>query len=71
MQVNVLNPKSVHVALSRKNLLDLLAALDDETIHNPQLMRQTEQGVYLTVRAETDEQHYQNREAGPGYSGRK
>lgn len=58
----------VHVTLSERNLRELLSAvalLRDPEGHQPMLYRMTECGM-LWVTAETDEQHYEARRAGPG-----
>lgn len=58
----------VHVTLSEQNLRQLLAGLEhltDPEGPQPHLYRVTQCGL-LWVTAETDEQHYANRQAGPG-----
>lgn len=56
-----------HVTLSKKNVTDLLAAL--EANHpTPSLQRMLPDGVFLKVTIETDEDHYKDgRQPGPGF----
>jgi hypothetical protein len=61
------NGTQVFVTLSRRNLLHLLAVLDDPGVLNKSLVRRTEDGVHLTVVAEQDHIHYDERQPGPGY----
>lgn len=54
------------VTLSRRNLLGLLAKLDDPTSHRT-LVKDEAGGLRLVVHAEEDAEHYQGRpEGGPG-----
>lgn len=65
MQATV-NGSHVEVRLSRTNLFDLLAALD-AGVTDKSLLRRTDSGVVLQVIPEEDDQHYGNRQPGPGF----
>lgn len=62
----------VYVTLSRRNLLELLAELDDVRDHGaryvPTLIRRVplgaEDGIYLVVEAQEDDVHYGDRVPG-------
>lgn len=75
MQIQHLTETDLTVTLSRKNLEQLLAALDlfeeSDAFYAllPFLMRTCENGVRLTVLAQSDAEHYERREAGPGFDG--
>jgi hypothetical protein len=56
----------VWVTLSRRNLQQLLDALDKGYAPTIGIVRQCEDGTVLHVAGETDETHYAAREAGPG-----
>jgi hypothetical protein len=56
----------VHVRLSRRNLRQLDAVLDDPAIRNRWLARRAENGVSLVVEVEDDADHYERRDPGPG-----
>ncbi len=59
------------VSLSRKNLTDLLAMLDDPKHSSKALVRyDKESATMLYVKAEEDETHYVERPAGRGYTPR-
>ena len=62
----------VHVTLSRRNLVELLAELDNIAhrkevdglpLYEPSLHRMTANG-YLVVEAQEDDEHYQDRTPG-------
>lgn len=58
---------AVSITMSRRNLEHLLAALDmAESPVKPVLHRMTDKGM-LYVFAEENEDHYIDREAGPGF----
>jgi hypothetical protein len=56
----------VHVRLSRRNLRQLDAILDNPDIRNKCLARRAETGVSLVVQVEDDADHYEGRDPGPG-----
>ena len=56
----------VHLRLSRRNLRQLNAILDDPDIRNRCLARRAENGVSLVVQVEDDADHYEGRDPGPG-----
>lgn len=51
----------VHVRLSRRNLRQLDAILDDPDARNRWLARKAENGVSLVVQVEDDADHYEGR----------
>ncbi len=56
--------KRVHVKLSRRNLRDLQAIVDDPYVPDKCLERTGENGVFLVVEVEDDATHYRRRRAG-------
>ena len=58
---------SVAVTVSRRNLEQLLASLDQE-LAGTTIVRNTKKGV-LSITAEEDDVHYDLREEGPGGPG--
>ena len=56
----------VYLRLSRRNLRQLDAILDNPAIRNRSLTRRTENGVSLVVQVEDDADHYEGRDPGPG-----
>ena len=56
----------VYLRLSRRNLRQLDAILDDPAIRNRCLTRRAENGVSLVVQVEDDADHYEGRDPGPG-----
>ena len=56
----------VHVRLSRRNLRQLDAILDDPDVGNRCLARKDKSGVSLVVQVEDDADHYEGRNPGPG-----
>ena len=56
----------VYVRLSRRNLGQLDAILDDPDIRNIALTRRAENGVSFVVQVEDDADHYEGRDPGPG-----
>ena len=56
----------VYVRLSRRNLRQLDAMLDNQGIRNSCLVRRAENGVSLVVQVEDDADHYEGRDPGPG-----
>ena len=56
----------VYLRLSRRNLRQLDAILDDPAIRNGCLTRRAENGVSLVVQVEDDADHYKGRDSGPG-----
>ncbi len=56
----------VKVRLSRRNLRQLNAILDDPDIRNTCLARKAENGVSLVVQVEDDADHYEGRDPGAG-----
>ena len=56
----------VHLRLSRRNLRQLDAILDDPGVRNRWLTRRAENGVSLVVQVEDDADHYEGRDPGPG-----
>jgi len=57
----------VYLRLSRRNLRQLDAILDNPGIRNRGLVRRAENGVSLVVQVEDDADHYQGRDPGPGF----
>jgi hypothetical protein len=55
----------VYVRLSRRNLRQLDAILDNEDIRNRCLVRRAKNGVSLVVQVEDDADHYEGRDPGP------
>jgi hypothetical protein len=55
----------VHVRLSRRNLRQLEAILDNPGVGNECLARKDENGVSLVVQVEDDAGHYEGRDPGP------
>jgi hypothetical protein len=56
----------VYVRLSRRNLRQLDAILDNQDIRNSCLVRRAKNGVSLVVQVEDDADHYEGRDPGPG-----
>ena len=56
----------VYVSLSRRNLRELDAILNNPDIPNRCLARRDEHGVSLVVQVEDDADHYEGRDPGPG-----
>ena len=56
----------VYLRLSRRNLRQLDAILDDPEIRNKCLARRAENGVSLVVPVEDDVDHYEGRDPGQG-----
>ena len=56
----------VFVRLSRRNLRQLDAILDNPDIRNRCLARRDENGVSLVVQVEDDADHYEGRDPGQG-----
>ena len=56
----------VHVRLSRRNLRQLDAILDNPDLRSRCLARRAENGVSLVVQVEDDADHYEERDPGPG-----
>ena len=56
----------VFVRLSRRNLRQLDAILDNQDIRNRCLVRRAKNGVSLVVQVEDDADHYEGRDPGPG-----
>jgi len=54
----------VHVRLSRRNLRQLDAILDDPNVGSRCLARKDENGVSLVVQVEDDADHYEGRDPG-------
>jgi hypothetical protein len=54
----------VCLRLSRRNLRQLDAILDDPAIRNKCLARRAENGVSLVVQVEDDADHYEGRDPG-------
>ena len=54
----------VHLRLSRRNLRQLAAILDDPDSRNKSLARRAENGVSLVVQVEDDAEHYAERDPG-------
>lgn len=59
----------VYVRLSRRNLRQLEATLDNPDVGTRCLARRNENGVSLVVQVEDDAEHYEGREPGPGLGG--
>jgi hypothetical protein len=58
----------VYVRLSRRNLRQLEAILDNPGVRNGCLARRDDNGVSLVVQVEDDADHYEGRDPGPGLS---
>jgi hypothetical protein len=56
----------VYVRLSRRNLRQLEAILDNPDVRNECLARMDENGVSVVVQVENDADHYEGRDPGPG-----
>jgi hypothetical protein len=56
----------VYVRLSRRNLRQLDAILDNEDVRNRCLVRRAKNGVSIVVQVEDDADHYEGRDPGPG-----
>ena len=56
----------VYVRLSRRNLRQLEAILDNHDIRNGSLVRRPKNGVSLVVQVEDDRDHYEGRDSGQG-----
>ena len=56
----------VYLRLSRRNLRQLDAILDDPASRNRCLTRRAENGVSLVVQVEDDADHYEGRDPGAG-----
>jgi hypothetical protein len=56
----------VHVKLSRRNLRELQAMLDDPGGYRRSLGRMGDNGLILVVEVEDDAEHYERRAPGPG-----
>ena len=56
----------VFLRLSRRNLRQLDATLDDPAMRNRFLTRKGENGVSVVVHVEDDADHYEGRDRGPG-----
>ena len=56
----------VYVRLSRRNLRQLEAILDNPDVRNECLARRDENGVSLVVQVEDDADHYEGRDPEPG-----
>jgi hypothetical protein len=65
MLVTVIDNR-VFVRLSRRNLRQLDAMLDDQGAGNRCLARYDKNGVSLLVQVEEDADHYDGRDPGPG-----
>ena len=57
----------VYVRLSRRNLRELDAILDNQDIRNGCLVRRAKNGVSLVVQVEDDANHYEGRDPGSGF----
>ena len=57
----------VYLRLSRRNLRQLDAILDNSGIRNRCLVRRAENGVSLVVQVEDDANHYEGRDPGSGF----
>ncbi len=55
----------VYLRLSRRNLRQLEAILDNHDIRNSFLVRRAKNGVSLVVQVEDDADHYEGRDPGP------
>jgi hypothetical protein len=60
----------VYVTLSRRNLRQLDAILNEADVRNRWLARRAENGVSLVVQVEDDGDHYEGRNPGPGLGNR-
>lgn len=60
------NGPIIHVTLSKRNLEHLLKA-HELNVGVPTLKRVTEDGTNLYVTVEADAEHYQDRDADPGF----
>jgi hypothetical protein len=56
----------VYVRLSRRNLRQLDAILDDPDVGNRCLARKDKNGMSLVVQVEDDADHYEGRDPGQG-----
>jgi hypothetical protein len=65
MFVTILRER-IHVKLSRRNLRELEAILDDRDTPDRCLARRDENGMSLIVQVEDDADHYVERGPGPG-----
>lgn len=65
MEFEQLNGGSVKLVLSRRNLLTLLAKLDEPESHRTLYKMLSDIGVYCIVQAEDDAEHYGSRKPGP------
>ena len=65
MFVTILGSR-VYVTISRRNLRQLNAILDQPNGRNRCLTRRAENGVSLVVQVEDDADHYEGRDPGPG-----
>lgn len=65
MKVNLVN-KHVEVILSRRNLEDLLHALEHKEKHPSSTLIKRDNGFLLTVTSQENEDHYKDRQPGPG-----
>jgi hypothetical protein len=57
----------VYLRLSRRNLRQLDATVDDPARRNRCLTRRAENGVAVVVQVEDDADHYEGRDPGPGF----
>ncbi len=55
----------IYLRLSRRNLRQLNAILDNEDIRNSWLVRRAKNGVSLVVQVEDDADHYEGRDPDP------
>ena len=65
MEYESLSGGSVKVTLSRRNLLTLLAKLDEPTSMRTLYRKFHDSSSFLVVQAEEDEEHYKDRTPGP------
>ena len=56
----------IYLRLSRRNLRQLHAILDDRDIRHSYLRRRAENGMSLVVQVEDDADHYEGRDPGRG-----
>ena len=56
----------IYLRLSRRNLRQLDAVLDNQDIRSRCLVRRAENGVSLVVQVEDDADHYEERDPDPG-----
>ena len=59
----------VFVKLSRRNLRQLDAILEDSDVCKRCLVREDENGMSLYLQVDDDEEHYEGRDPGPGLGG--